>query len=224
MACFPSLTLRASWMPNSLLERYSLAPLVDRRIAAELFLVGEGGRSGRQFFLLIRSRVSTKPMPTAALPKAIKSVELDWYAEDDVVHVTPRNQKRFEIQKDRAIEILQRAKDGERFQQQFGLLLDRLAEWINKHQVKIENSILTLQDDRLAFVVVRHEARYDEQLQDDLADFDFDIANDPDLDLVRLKTLALPNVAGESLRSFLDERLVLVYHGDGKRPHQPGEP
>ena len=161
-------------------------------------------------------------MSSVALPDAIRPVELDWYAEDDVVHVTPRNQKRFEIQKDRAIEILQRAKDGENFQRQFALLLDRLAEWISRHQSKLANSILTLQDDRLAFVVVRHEARYDEQLQDDLADFDFDIANDPDLDLIRLKTLALPNVAGESLRSFLDERLVLVYHGDGKRPHQPG--
>jgi len=158
-------------------------------------------------------------MSTVSLPEAIKSVELDWYTEDDVIHVTPRNQKRFEIQKDRAIEILQRAKDGEVFQRQFGLLLDRLAEWIHVHQAKIANSILTLQDDRLAFVVVRKEAPYDEQFQDDLADLDFDIANDTDLNLVRLKTLALPNVTGESLRSFLDERLVLVYHGDGKRSH-----
>src|SRR4051794_2141347 len=116
-------------------------------------------------------------MSTISLPDAIKPVELDWYTEDDVIHVTPRNQKRFEIQKDRAIEILQRGKDGELFQQQFGLLLDRLAEWINKHQAKLADSILTLQDDRLAFVLVRKEARYDEQFQDDLADFDFDVAN-----------------------------------------------
>lgn len=162
-------------------------------------------------------------MSAVLLPEAIKSVELDWYAEDNVVHVVPRNQKRFEIQKDRAIEILQRAKDAEIFQQQFALLLDRLAEWINQHQGKIANSILTLQDDRLAFVIVRTAARYDEDLQDQLADLDFDVANDPDLNLIKLKTLALPNVSGAPLSSFLDERLVLVYHGDGKRPHKSGE-
>ncbi len=159
-----------------------------------------------------------------ALPEAIKSVELDWYAEGDTVHVTPRNQKRFEIQKDRAIEILQREKDAELFQQQFALLLERLAEWIQGRETKIANAIVTLQDDRLTFVVVRSEAPYDEQFQDDLADLDVDIANDPDLDLIKLKTLALPIVGGEALRSFLDERLVLVYHGNGRRPHTAGEP
>lgn len=158
-----------------------------------------------------------------ALPETIKPVELDWHAENDVIHVIPRNQKRFEIQKDRAIEILQRAKDAERFHQQFSLLLDRLAEWVRGHESEIAQAIITLQDDRLTFVVVRNKALYDEQFQDDLADVDCDIANDPDLDLIKLKTLALPIVGGEALRSFLDERLVLVYYGNGRRPHPAGE-
>ena len=143
----------------------------------------------------------------------IKCVELDWYADGEVVSVTPRDQQRFEIQKDRAIEILQRAKDGDAFQQQFLLLLQRLAAWMKVHSSKVARSILTLQDDRLAFMVVRNAVRYDELFEDELADLDYDIANDPDLDLMRLKTLALPKVDGEALRAFLDERLVLVYHG-----------
>jgi hypothetical protein len=143
----------------------------------------------------------------------ISQVELDWYADKEVVHVTPRNPKRFEIQKDRAIQILQQERESERFGKQFGLLLDRLAEWINRYQDKIANAIVTLQDGALAFVVVRTAARYDEQFQDDLAELDLAIANDPDLSLVKLRTLLLPHVTGEALRSFLDSRLVLSYNG-----------
>lgn len=158
-------------------------------------------------------------MSSVTLPDEIKSVELDWYAEDDVIHVTPRNAKRFAIQKDRAIEVLQRAKEGERFDRQFALLLDRLATWIKTHEPRVAKALVTLHDDRLAFVVVRNDARYEEDLQDALADLDFEVANDADLNLVKLKTLALPNVGGQALRSFLDERLVLEYHGGGTRPH-----
>jgi hypothetical protein len=141
----------------------------------------------------------------------INPVELDWFAEDEVVRVTPRNQQRFDIQKDRAIEILQRAKESGRFQQQFSLLLNRLAEWLAPRQAKVSQAIVTLQDGTLVFLLVRKEAKYDEGFQDELAELDFDIANDPDLDLIKLKTLALPNVSGEALRSFLDERLILSY-------------
>ena len=137
------------------------------------------------------------------------------------MRVTPRNQQRFDIQKNRAIEILQRAKEPDRFQQQFNLLLNRLAEWLVDRQTKISQAIVTLQDGTLVFVVVRKAAKYDEQFEDELAEMDFAIANDPDLDLIELKTLALPNVSGEALRSFLDERLILSYHhGKRSRPHK----
>lgn len=159
---------------------------------------------------------------TSTLPEAVHQVELDWFAEGDVVRVVPRNQKRFEIQKDRAIEILHRGRDVDRFNSQFALLLDRLAQWISDRKDKIAQAIVTLHDGVLAFVVVRRQAKYDEQFQDDLAEFDFNLANDADLDLMKLQTLALPNVTGDALVSFLDERLVLSYHGDRTGPHPAG--
>jgi hypothetical protein len=111
-------------------------------------------------------------MSTADLPEQIQSVELDWFAEGDVVTVTPRNQGRFEIQKDRAIEILQKAKQADQFELQFKLLLKQLAEWISVRQDKIANAFLTLQDGTLAFVVVREAAQYNEDFQDDIAEID----------------------------------------------------
>lgn len=161
-------------------------------------------------------------MSTVERPETIKAVELDWFADDDVVHVTPRDQQRFEIQKDRAIEILQRAREADQFQQQFSLLLNRLAGWLSRHN-QIARALVTLQDGTLVFVVVRTYAKYDEQFEDELSELDFEIANDRDLDLIRLKTLALPNVSDSALRSFLDERLILSYsHGQRSGSHKPG--
>lgn len=156
---------------------------------------------------------------SSTLPEAVSQVELDWYADGDVVRVVPRHQKRFKIQRDRALEILHRVKDADQFNQQFAMLLNKLAQWISARSDIISHAIVTLQDGMLAFVVIRKDAKYDERFQDDLADLDFDLANDADLDLIKLQTLALPNVTGDALLSFVDERLVLTYHGDRARPY-----
>lgn len=153
------------------------------------------------------------------LLESVKAVELDWFADDDVVRVTPRDQNRFDIQKDFAIDILQKARESEHFQKQFDLLLQRLAEWVNAHHQKIEQAVLTVQDGVLCFIVVRREVKYDESLQDELADLDIEIANDSALKLIGFKTLALPNLSSDdALKSFLDERMILVYHGKRTRP------
>src|SRR5207244_578824 len=102
---------------------------------------------------------------------------------------------------------------AEQFKAQFQFLLSRLAAWINERTKKIDLAILTLQDNVLLFLVVRKEARYDETFQDDIAKLDYAIANDAELSLIDLKTLALPHVKGDTLRSFIDERLTLSYDG-----------
>lgn len=148
---------------------------------------------------------------TTELLNEIKAIQLDWYNEDEVVEVIPQDQQRFEVQKDRAIAILRMAQQSEQFGLQFQLLLGRLAEWLRTRQSKVDRAFVTYQDDALAFVVVRNTVPYDEDFEDALSDLDFDIANDADLELVKLKTLALPRVSEEAVRSFLDERLMLSY-------------
>jgi hypothetical protein len=141
-------------------------------------------------------------------------VEIDWFDNNDAIVVTPRNQKRFTIQKDRAIEALRLVKDAERFTPQFDLLLEKLALWVKERANDIRAAIVTLQDNSLVFVVMQSSIPYDEQLQDALADLDFVIAQDTDLDLIRLRTVMLPLVDNDALGSFLDPRMVLQYqHG-----------
>jgi len=154
-------------------------------------------------------------MTTAiGFPELSNIVEIDWYDENDKIIVTPRNQLRFTIQKDRAIEALRIVRDSERFTLQFELLLGKLARWVKERASDIQTAIITLQDNSLMFVVVQSDDCYDEQLQDDLAELDFAIAQDTDLDLMRLRTVMLPPVDSDALGSFVDARMVLQYqHG-----------
>ena len=155
-----------------------------------------------------RGMSTTQAFPLANL------VEIDWFDDNDGIVVMPRDKKRFTIQKDRAIDALRLAKDAERFGWQFELLLERLARWVKGHAQAIREAIVTLQDNSLVFVVVQLQTAYDEAFQDDLAELDLSIAQDTDLDLIRLHTVTLPPVDLQSLESFLDKRMVLQYqHG-----------
>lgn len=152
--------------------------------------------------------------------QATNYVELDWYDESEIVQVNPRDQQRFEIQKDRAIEILRAEKNAERFQKQLMLLVNTILHWAIPLQDKLSKAILTFQDGALALVVVQKVGKYDESLQDNLLDLDLNIANDVDFDLVKVKTILLPKVSDEALSSFLDKRLLfLIYDGKRERSH-----
>ena len=155
---------------------------------------------------------------------ALQAVELDWYASDEKVRVTPRNQQRFDISKDRAIEILQVAEERrERFEKQFSLLLTTLAEWVHKRAEKVETPYLTIQDASFLFVVVQKTAELDLAFEDELSALDFQIANDSAFDLLQLHAISLPPVEDESLRSFVFEPFVLSYHGHREGSSQSGE-
>lgn len=107
--------------------------------------------------------------------------------------------------------MLRIAKDSDRFKLQFDLLLEKLGLWVKKRTNRLSTGIVTLQDNSLVLVVVQSNDRYDEELQDDLAELDYAIAQDIDLDLIRLRTVVLPPVDNDSLGSFVDPRMVLQY-------------
>lgn len=145
----------------------------------------------------------------------ISVVELDWFDENETVSVIPRDRERFEVQKDVAIAALRAAKDSAQFPAQLTLLLRRLATWIRDNRNAITRAFLTLQDGAFAFVVVKSSPRYNAKFEDSLSDLDFEIANDPSLNLVKMNAIALPPVSEQSLLSFVDKRFVLSY-ADGK--------
>ncbi|HUT10219.1 MAG TPA: hypothetical protein VMY42_06965 [Thermoguttaceae bacterium] len=142
---------------------------------------------------------------------ASKVVQLHWNM-DGLVTVTPEDEDRFSIKVSRVIEILQQAKRPDDFKQQFNLLLRILAGWL-AGQPGVGEAFVTLRDGALAFVVVRNSCKYDEQFEDALSELDFDCANDPDLNLIRMDAIALPPASASALSSFLDPEFKIEYCG-----------
>ena len=150
-------------------------------------------------------------------------MQLDWFAEADQVEVTARDQQRFEIQKDRAIEVLRQAKNAERFGKQFDLLLSILGSWLQDRTDRLISAHLTLHDGAFAFLVIMRQFQYNPELEDQLSDLDIQVANDPQLDLIRVNMSLMPPVSEEALSSFLDPDFFLTYHGFGERSPEPAE-
>lgn len=148
--------------------------------------------------------------PTESGGLSISAVDVDWFAEEELIRVIPRNQKRFHIHKDRVIRILQLADEADK---QLELLIERLGEWTAEHSEKVLTAYLTLRDGRLAFLAISRDAACDDELEDAISDLDLEIANDPDLSAIEMNTLVLPPASPEALISFFDDRFLLVYRG-----------
>jgi hypothetical protein len=138
-------------------------------------------------------------------------VELDWYgSESDVIQVFAKDQQRFEFQLVRAIQILQLTNHADL---QLKLLLTRLGQWLNKHSDSIQTAYLTIRDARFAFIIVSKVAECDDDLEDAVSDLDLEIANAPDLEVVKMNAFVLPPASEEALSSFFDKRFLLAYRG-----------
>ncbi len=154
----------------------------------------------------------------------VAPIEINYWSENDTIVVTPDDLDRFDIQKEVAIEVLRIASQHEKsFHAQMKLLLRRLAEWIDAHKANVTRGFLTIQDGSMVFVVVKSDPKLDEPLEDSLSEMDVAIANDPDFNLLRLNTIALPPATREALMSFLDERFLVSYDGKRTRPRRAGK-
>lgn len=144
-----------------------------------------------------------------------KVVTIDWYADDHTVRVVGKSHKRFEIHKDRAIEVLQMAKDRELFEKQFDLLISRVGEWAGENVRQIKSVFLTLRDTCLMLIVETVYPGCNDDFEDSLTQFELDVANDTDLNLICLNTMALPSASADSLSSFFDDRLLVKLQTQG---------
>lgn len=148
-------------------------------------------------------------MKTTSSPR---SVTLRFEEDSESVSVVPGDSQRFKVAKSYAIEALRMAKEQEVFEQKFQLLLNTLGAWAKRHVKSIDQVYLTLQDSNLRFVVVGASPTFDAALSEDLSQLDSDVAADRQIDLP-VDMILLPPVSECGLQSFLDPRLVLVYHG-----------
>lgn len=151
------------------------------------------------------------------------AMQLNWEEKDGNIVVTPSDQDRFLIKVGKAIEILRQHQRQEQFGKQFDLLLKQLASWLEQYKGRWNRAFLTAGESILRFIVVRAQVEFESDLTDALSDLGIAIANDPDLDMIKLSARALPLVPEESFRSFLDDSFAIEFHGERARPHRVGQ-
>ena len=135
--------------------------------------------------------------------KKIESVPNIRIFGDDQVLVSNVNGDRFVLSMQQAVDACGAFSRSMDLSKQIGLLSQKLADWSRKQMGAIRSAHLTIRDSRLSFVVVQKGVEFDEQLSDALTELDFEIADDPELDLIRLDTIAIPNASPESLAAFI---------------------
>jgi hypothetical protein len=142
-------------------------------------------------------------------------MQLTWKQRDGNLVVTPSDQDRFMVKIGRAIEILRVHQRQEQFSNQFNLLLKLLASWLEAHAVSWDRAFLTAGESTLRFIVVRKHVKCDDEITDALSDLGVEIANDPDFNLIKLSTRALPLASNEAIQSFLDCSFTIEFNGNG---------
>jgi len=141
-----------------------------------------------------------------------RAVHIDWYDAEESVRVLGKDQKRFEIQKDYAIRILQVASDNkERFDKQFSLFMQLVQEWLNDNQSIVSRCVLTIRDSRMLLIAIAVDPEVNDDLEDSMSRLDLAMFRDSALDMIRVNTLVLPDVSSDSLQAFVDDRVLLVF-------------
>ena len=138
-------------------------------------------------------------------------VHLDVSNRDGLVTVTPSNQDRFNIKVDRAIEACVGAVQQDAFRNQWTLLLHRLASWLLERPHAFSTAFVTTRDGCLLFLVVTKHTAYDGEFEDALSDLDLELANDPDLNLITINTMAIPAVSDGALQGFVKRDMALEF-------------
>ncbi len=130
---------------------------------------------------------------------------------DTPVVVTPEDENRFILRLHEAVEACRAYLERERFEAQFRLLLEKLAQWLREHESFVHQAFLTERDRGLLFLVVQRSPQYDKDLEEALTQLDLQIARDAELDLIPLSVLAVPDAGNEVLSTFLSPRLRIQF-------------
>ena len=138
-------------------------------------------------------------------------IRLDWEEKSRSLVVTPKDQDRFCLNVEEAIDACKAHTEEKKFRLQFQTLLGFLGYWVQEHQKDIRDAIVTLQEGCILLLVVKENTSYEDSFEDALTKLDLAVARDPVLDLIRLTVLALPNCSDSARASFINPDLFLIY-------------
>jgi hypothetical protein len=115
---------------------------------------------------------------------------------------------------DELVNVCESSTQFTEFCRQVATLLDRLAAWLKDRQGEIEAAYVGLEPEGAIFVVVRQSKAFDPAFEDSLSILDLEMAQDADLNLIKLRVLALPRSSKETVASFLELERAFRYAGN----------
>jgi len=139
-----------------------------------------------------------------------KPIRLVYSEKDAHVVIEPEDQDRFVMRVHEAINacrIYEAYKSL--FEKQLGQLKDTLGTWIRERTSKIQKAFLTLQDDRMLFLLVMKDKVYDRQLEEDITDLELRIGSE--CTQINLDVQALPACDEDCYISFCNPGWMLEY-------------
>lgn len=146
--------------------------------------------------------------------KSLSPVELSYKNSGGRVTIVPPDSDIMAMSVETAIEACRAFHQQIVFKDQFDLLLNRLAAWVDAHREKISDAFLTARDSGLLFLVVLKGEQFDSEIETSLTELDLEISNDDDYKLISLAVHALPQSPEETIRSFISRKLSLRYRLD----------
>ncbi|MFH1023463.1 MAG: hypothetical protein V1809_08735 [Planctomycetota bacterium] len=142
----------------------------------------------------------------------LEPLQLKWQERNRQIVITPEDEDRFAVTVEAAIAACRAVEGMGKFRSQFKTLLKRLAEWLGKHGGDVSNSYITVRDADLLFLVVQKAKAYQRDFEDALTELDIEVAQDRELNQIRLSVLAIPASSPESVASFLHPENSIIYH------------
>lgn len=141
-----------------------------------------------------------------------KYVRLNFREKDCQVIVIPDDNDLFCTTVDKAIKACKAYDEMTRCSEQFKTMLcEKLASWIKNHKDNIEQAFVTVTESGALFLVVRKSMKFDREFTYALADLDMKIAQDPELNLIKLSVLSLPHSSEEEYGTFLNPSSTFQY-------------
>jgi hypothetical protein len=142
----------------------------------------------------------------------VSPLQLNYKTQGQTVVITPENEDRFSLTVQEAIRACSAGQDAIIFDRQFKKLLEKTTFWLKKNSSDIDKAYVTIRDSDILFFIVRKTVEYNRDFEDVLTDFDIEVAEDRNLDKIRMSVLAIPKSSPQTITSFLRPDFAWIYN------------
>ena len=154
-------------------------------------------------------------MGNAGGKTTLQPLRLDFRSERTVV-VVPEDEDRFVVTSKEAARACRRVADEQEWKTEFNSFLTNVHDWCKKHSGSLDGAYLSFGDEGLKLFLATDGEEYDFSLDDEVARFSIDLANE--FPGCPVDVLHVPNASLRDFRSFFSPSTAIQLYA------RPGSP